>query len=135
MTPTPIALLQQAVDFGLKLGFESPETLTVEPARLCPSQFADVLNAHKTQLLALLSQPFRMVFCDVLGESVFFCKDDATKAALIEAGAEPWAIYTRAELRILVENNHAKPFLPDELCRLRDIRRTFRGRIARGTES
>jgi len=39
MIPTPIALLQQAVDYGLKLGFEPPDTLTVEPARLFSPDF------------------------------------------------------------------------------------------------
>ena len=40
MTPTPITLLQQAAELGLKLGFEPPDTLTVEPARLCSAEFA-----------------------------------------------------------------------------------------------
>ncbi len=42
-----------------------------------------------------------MVFSEILGETIFFCEDEDTKAALIEAGAEEWSIYTRDELRAL----------------------------------
>jgi hypothetical protein len=53
-----------------------------------------------------------------------------TKAALVEAGADEWSIYTKGELRLLIAHNRAKPFLPDELCKLHAIKRTFHGRIA-----
>jgi hypothetical protein len=89
MTLTPIALLQQAADYGLKLGFEPPKTLIVEPARLCSPEFATLLKAHKPALLALLQLPFCMVYSEVLKENIFFCEDEASKAALVEAGAEP----------------------------------------------
>ena len=128
---TPIALLQQAVDHGLKLGVESPDTLTVEPARLCSAEFAEVLKAHEPALLALLKLPFVMVFSQIIGETIFFCQDEHTKGALGKGGAEPWSIYTKDELRILVANNRAKPFLPDELCKLHEMKRTFHGRITK----
>jgi hypothetical protein len=54
MTETPIALLQRAANLGLKLGVKPPNTLTVEPARLCPPDFAETLKAHKWALLPLL---------------------------------------------------------------------------------
>jgi hypothetical protein len=131
MTATPIALLQQAADYGLKLAFEPPNTLTVEPARLCSPELADMLRAHKPALLALLELPFVMAFSEILGETIFFCEDEDTKAALIEAGASEWSIYTKHELRVLVAQNRAKPFIPDELCKLHEIRRTFHGRFTR----
>jgi len=49
------------------------------------------------------------------GETIFFCEDEDTKAALIEAGASEWSIYTRDELRILCEQNRIKPFTQAEL--------------------
>jgi hypothetical protein len=130
MTPTPIALLEKAIDLGLKLGSEGRHTLTVEPASRCPRAFADTLKDHKWLLLDLLRLPFVMVFSEALGETIFFCEDEDTKAALVEAGAEPWSIYTRGELRVLVAQNRAKPFIPDELCKLHEIKRTFGARIS-----
>jgi hypothetical protein len=130
-TTTTIEVFQKAGGLGLKLGFEPPDTLTVEPARFCPAEFAEVLKAHKPALLALLKLPFVMVFSQILGETVFFCEDEATKGSLVEAGAEPWSIYTKDELRILATNNRAKPFLPDELCKLHEMKRTFHGRITK----
>jgi hypothetical protein len=45
-------------------------------------------------------------------------------------GAEPWSIYTRDELLVLVAQNRAKPFIADEICKLHEIKRTFHSRIA-----
>jgi hypothetical protein len=52
-------------------------------------------------------------------------------SALIEAGADEWSIYTKDELRVLIAHNRVKPFLPDELCKVHKLKRTFHGRIAR----
>ena len=131
MTPTPIALLGKAADLGLKLGSEGSHTLTVEPADRCPRAFADTLKDHKWLLLDLLRLPFVMVYSEVLEETILFADDEDTKAALVEAGADEWSIYTKDELRILIANNRVNPFLPDELCKLHTIKRTFDGRIAR----
>jgi hypothetical protein len=126
---TPVGLLQQAADYDLKLGFEPPDTLTVEPAERCPPDFAAVLKRHKPALLGLLRLPFVMVFSESLGETILFCQDEATRAALIEAGAEPWSIYTRSELQTLCEANRVAPLSPDELRKVHEIKRTFSGRI------
>jgi hypothetical protein len=129
MTLTPIQVLQKASELGLKLDVEPSDTLTFQPARLCPPEFVPVLKAHKSALLTLPRLPIVMVFREILGENIFFCEDDDTKTALIEAGADEWSIYTKDELRALVAQNRAKPFLPDELCKLHEIKRTFQGRI------
>src|SRR5262245_46702300 len=121
--------LQKATDLGLKLGSEGRQTLTVEPAERCPRAFADTLKDHKWHLLALLRLPFVMVFSEALGQTVFFCEDEDTKAALVEAGAEPWSIYTKAELQILVKQNRNAPLSHQELRKLHEIRKTFHGRI------
>src|SRR4029453_1655219 len=112
---TPIQVLQKACDLSLKLGFEPPDTLTVEPARLCSAEFAEVLKAHKPALLALLKLPFVMVFSEILGETILFCEDEDTKGALVEAGASEWSIYTRDELQTLCEQNRVAPLSPAEL--------------------
>jgi hypothetical protein len=128
---TPVGLLQQAADYDLNLGFEPPDTLTVEPAERCPAEFSQVLKAHKPALLALLKLPFVMLRSRALdGETVFFCQDEPTKAALEEAGADSFSIYTRDELRILCEQNRIAPLSQAELRKLHDIKRTLGARIS-----
>jgi hypothetical protein len=48
----------------------------------------------------------------------------------VAAGAEPWSIYTRAELRILVAQNRVAPLSHDELRKVHEIKRTFNARIS-----
>jgi hypothetical protein len=33
-----------------------------------------------------------VVFSQILGETIFFCEDERTKTALVEAGADEWRI-------------------------------------------
>jgi hypothetical protein len=130
-TTTTIEVFQKAAELGLKLGVESPDTLTLQPARLCSAEFAEVLKAHKPALLALLKLPFVMVQSATLGETILFCEDEDTKGALVEAGAEPWSIYTRAELQTLCGQNRVAPLTAAELRKVHEIKRTFSGRISR----
>ena len=129
MTPTAIGLLQKATDLGLKLGSEGRHTLTVEPAERCSRAFADTLKDHKWHLLALLTLPFVMVHSKALGEIIFFCQDEDSKEILIEARAQPWSIYTRDELRILVAQNRVAPLSEDDLKKVHTLKRTFNARI------
>jgi hypothetical protein len=122
MTMTPIQVLQKACDISLKLGFEPPDTLTVEPARLCPAEFAEVLKAHKPALLTLLKLQFVMVFSQILDETILFCEDEDTKGALVEGGADPWSIYTRAELQTLCVQNRVAPLTAAELRKVHEIK-------------
>jgi len=126
---TTIEVLEKAGEFGLKLGFEPPDTLTVQPANHCPVEFAITLKAHKPQLFSLLRLPFCMAYSETLEETIFFCEDEDTKSVLIEAGAEPWSVYTRNELRTLVLQNRIKPLTQAELRKVHDIKRTFGARI------
>jgi hypothetical protein len=128
MTLTAIEVLKQAAGHGLKLEAHGDD-LHVIPGDRVPVDFVPLLKAHKPQLLTLLRLPFVIVDSQILGETIFFAEDEDTRAGLIEAGAEPWSIYTKDELRVLVANNRAKPFLPDELCKLHEMKRTFHGRI------
>jgi hypothetical protein len=129
MTLAPIQVFQKASELGINLGVERPDTLTVKPAERCPKDFVPVLKENKSALLALLRLPFVMVYSEGLEQTIFFCEDD-TKVRLVEAGAEPWSIYTKAELRQLVQQNRIAPISSAELRKLHDIRRTFSGRIS-----
>ena len=108
MTPTTIDIFQQAAQLGLDLKAIGND-LHVNPARLCPPDFVPVIRAHKPDLLVLLRLPFVMVYSEVLEETIFFCEDEDTKAALMEAGADSFSIYTRGELRVLVAQNRVAP--------------------------
>ena len=129
MRETPISILQKADNLGLTLGFKPPDTLDVEASNPWPKSFAELLSAYKPQLLALLHLPFVMLYSQTLEETVFFCEDEATKAALIEAGADECLIYTRSELRTLCEQNRVAPLSATELKHLHQIKRTFNARI------
>jgi hypothetical protein len=129
MTDTPIGILQKADSLGLALRFTPPDTLDVKASGPWPKSFADTLRTYKPQLLDLLRLPFVMVFSQILEETVFFCADEPTKAALVAAGAEEWSIYTKEELRTLCEQNGVAPLTATELKQLHQIRRTFNARI------
>jgi hypothetical protein len=64
-----------------------------------------------------------------LNETIFFCADEQTKAALVEAGADAWSIYTKAELRVLVEQNRIAPISDAELRKVHEIKKTFHGKV------
>ena len=72
-----------------------------------------------------------MVDSKALGAPLFFCDDEDTKAALVEAGAEPWSIYTRAELQTLCVQHRVAPLSPAELRKVHEIKRAFDGRITK----
>ena len=129
MSDTPIAILRKAADFGLRLSFIPPDALDVKASGPWPKDFADTLRTRKAQLLGLLQLPFVMVDSEILGETIFFCADEDTKAALVQAGAEEWSIYTKAELRTLVAQNRVKPFTDAELNKVHELKRTLNARI------
>jgi hypothetical protein len=70
------------------------------------------------------------LYSQALGETIFFCHDEATKEILIEAGAEEWSIYTRDELQILVAQNRVAPLSEDDLKKVHTLKGTFNARIA-----
>ena len=128
MSLTTIGVLQQAAESGLRLKAVGND-LHVNPARSCSPDFVPVLRAHKSDLLSLLQLPFVMVHSRALDEILFFCADEPTKAALLEGGADEWAIYTRDELKVLCEQNRIAPLSTTELRQLHDIKRSFNARI------
>ena len=126
---SPVDVLKAAADRGLTLRING-EKLRVLPAERLSPDFAEVLKAHKPALLALLKLPFVMVYSQILEETVFFCQDEATRAALVQAGASEWSIYTKDELRTLCEQNRVAPLSAAELRKVHEIKRTFSGRIS-----
>ena len=130
MMLSTIDVLKKAAALDIKLGVEAPNTLTFDPFERCPPDFADTLRSYKPRLLALLRLPFVMVHSKAVGEILFFCADEPTKTALVEAGADPWSIYTKDELRILVAQNRIKPLTQADLGKVHQIKRTFGARIA-----
>ena len=127
MTQTPVDLLLEASRRGFRLEPRGGN-LHIKPE--CPAEFADKVRSLKPRLLALLELPFVMVDSKAVGELLFFCADEPTKAALLDAGAEEWAIYTRDELKILCEQNRIAPISADELRKIHKIKRTFNAHIA-----
>jgi hypothetical protein len=130
MNETLISILLRATDLGLKLSFIPPDTLDVKASGPWPREFADTLREHKRELIALLRLPIVMVFSEAVGQTLFFCQDDDTRAALCAAGADPFSVYTEVELKILVEQNRVAPLSVAELRRVHEIKRTFSGRIS-----
>src|SRR5262249_23220207 len=108
MTPTTIDVFQQAAQRGLRLKAVGND-LHVNPGRGCSPDFAETLREHKPRLLSLLQLPFVMVYTERISETLFFCEGEDTRAALVEAGASEWSIYTKAELRQLVQQNRVAP--------------------------
>jgi hypothetical protein len=129
MTPTTINVFQEAVQRGLTLSPAGDDKLHVAPAKRCPSDFADVLRAHKKNLMSLLHLPFVMAHSEALGETIFFVRDEDTRRALVEAGAAPGMIYRRDELQILVKANRCAPFTAAELLPIHDAKQLFNGRL------
>jgi hypothetical protein len=128
---TALQLVSEAGRRGLRLK-PAGDYLDVTPGRFCPPDFAEKLRAYKPQLLALLQTrglTWIEVFSERLGETVFFCEDEDTKAALINSGASEWSIYTKAELRTLIAHNRVSPLSDAELRKLHEIKGTFDGRI------
>jgi hypothetical protein len=126
---TPIEVLLEAIRQGVTLGFEPPNTLTYEPISKCSPAFKETLRSFKPQLLALFALPFVMINSKAVGALLFFCEDEETKAALIRAGADTTSIYTKAELRILAEQNRVEPLSLDELAKVHEIKKTFKATI------
>ena len=119
-------VLLEAVERGLTVSVRG-DRLAVKPDSALTRDFADMLRAHKPELLRLLNLTFLVIESEVLNEIVFFVPDDQTKEKLAVAGAEPGRIYTRSELAVLVRRRVSA----DELRQLHEIKRGFNGTVTR----
>jgi hypothetical protein len=129
---TTLEVLSEAQERGLVLSARGDQ-LAVAPNRLLSPDFSAKLREFKPALLLLLQSKgitWIEVHSERLGEDLLFCQKEATKQALVEAGAEPWSVYTRAELQILVAQNRVAPLSDDELRKVHQIKRTFGWGIA-----
>ena len=129
---TVFDVLSESRQVGLTLRAKDNGKLGFKPERLCSPELREKLRVHKPRLLALL-QTFGLTwnefYSERLGDTVFFCEDEKTRDALIEAGASQWSVYTKAELRTLVAQNRVKPFTDAELSKVHELKRTFNARI------
>lgn len=125
---TNVALLHEATDHGLTIR-ATGENLAVQPASRCPATLAATLRVHKPELLALLRLEFLMVRSATLNETLFFAANEEVKSALVEAGAESGCVYTREELRLLIDQHRREAITAADLLRLHAAKRIFNGRI------
>jgi hypothetical protein len=129
---TTLEVLSEARERGLVLTPRGDQ-LGARPNRLLTPDFAHKLCEFKPSLLPLLQTKgitWIEVHSERLGEDLLFCRDQDTKTTLIEAGAEPWSVYTLDELRILVMQNRVAPLTDDELRKVHTLKRTFNARIS-----
>jgi hypothetical protein len=119
-------VLIEAVKRGLSLAVRD-DRLSIIPDYLLTADFANLLRAHKPELLQLLTLPFVIVQSEVLNEIVVFVPDEETRDQLVSSGAKPGSIYTRAELAALMEGRTSE----DELRLIHAAKQTFNGRITR----
>ena len=129
---TALEVLSEARERGLILSVRG-DGLVARPNRLLSPDFSAKLREFKPALLPLLQTKgitWIEVHSERLGEELLFCDDEDTKELLIEAGAEPWSVYTKDELSILVAQNRIAPLSEDDLKKGHTFKRTFGARIA-----
>ena len=128
---TALEVLSEARERGLVLSARGDQ-LAVAPNRLLSPDFSAKLREFKPALLPLLQTKgttWIEVHSERLGEDLLFCADEDTKTTLIEAGAEPWSVYTRAELQTLVAKNRVAPLSEDDLKKVHTLKRAFNAKI------
>ena len=129
---TSLEVISEAQQRGLSLR-ACGDRVGARPNRLLSPDFKGKLREFKPALLPLLRTKgvtWIEIYSERLGETIFFCQDEATKETLIEAGAEPWSIYTRDELQTLVGQNRVAPLSEDDLKKIQTLKRSFDARIA-----
>ena len=129
---TAFDVLSESHQRGVTMWAKDNGKLGFKPERLCSPAFREKLSAHTPQLLALLQTngiTWIEVFSEGIGETIFFCEGEDTKAALVEAGAPEWRIYTKDELRTLNAQNRIALLTAAELRKVHSIKRTFSARI------
>jgi hypothetical protein len=122
---TPIELLLAVTNIDGRLTTAGDRLRVLLPAD-CPPELKDAIRQHKAALLDLMRRPFLIVRSGALDSTVFFVPDDATKEALVAAGADPGSIYTRSELEVLVRRRIAM----SELRLIHAAKQRFNGKVA-----
>ena len=122
---TPVEVLLTVARIGGRLSVIGDKLRMLLPSD-CASELKDAIRLHKPALIDLLQLTFLIVRSDLLNSIVFFVPDEPTKELLVSAGAEPGSIYTREELRPLVQCR----ITAEELRLLHAAKLGFNGKIA-----
>ena len=122
---SPIEVLLNVVGLSGRLRIVDGQLRMLLPAD-CRQELKDNIREHKPDLLDLMRLTFLVVHSGTLNSIVFFVPDDVTKESLVAAGAEPGSIYTKAELRSLVQQRTTA----DELRLIHAAKQRFNGKVA-----
>jgi len=122
---TPVEVLLAVADIGGKLGIVGDRLRMLLPPD-CPPELKDAIRQQKLGLLELLRFNFLVVHSDALDATLFWTPDDATKEALVTAGANTGTIYPAAELAHLVNRR----ITVGELRQIHAAKGRFNGKMA-----
>jgi hypothetical protein len=120
---TPVEVFLAVADSGGKLGIDGDRLRMLLPED-CPLELKAAIRQHKPALLELLRLDFLVVDSDALKTTVIWTPDEATKEALIAAGAKPGSIYAAPELEQLVHGR----ITVDELRAIHAAKQGFDGK-------
>jgi hypothetical protein len=121
---TPVDALLSVAAIGGQLGIIGDELRMLLPAD-CSPELKAAIRANKPGLMQLLRLNFLVVRSDGLGTTLLWVPDEATKTALVAAGADPGIIYTAGELDRLVGGRVSVR----ELSMIHAAKKKFAGRI------
>jgi hypothetical protein len=112
-------------------GFWRP--LTYEETRCSPATntpekiaFVAVSKTFRCRPLQVSLQPF---FCFKWVEAKPTSRGNQRENSTCFPSAEPWSIYTRDELQLLVAQNRVAPPSPQELAKIQQLKKTLGARI------
>ena len=147
--------MAHAAHNDIRLRAEGERLLVDAPKGVLTSEFSRVLKTHKPDLMAALSKdvdwndhpvtpptdPFTReaiqdikagkavpVWSAVLGEWLWFVRDEKAKATLIVQGCQS-PIYTLGELAVVADMRLNSSFGPEDLKRVHAITKKFTGAI------
>lgn len=99
-------------NIGGRLGRADGDKLKMLLPASAPALLKDEIRTHKVALLKLLQLDFLIVQSDTLNATIFWAPDEATRDALVSAGAHHGIIYTSLELSQLVDHRVTVADLP-----------------------
>jgi len=124
---TPVSTFLAVLETGGRFAPADGDKLRVMLPADCSADLKDAIRAHKDGLLALLAgPPFIVVRSDVTQpDLLLWVATDRDRDFLISLGAPAGAVYTRDELRAIVNRNPDA----DTMTLLHRTKRTFGGRV------
>jgi hypothetical protein len=119
-----VEILLSVLRVGGRLGIVGDKLRMLLPPN-CPPELKDAIRQQKAALLQLLRLTFLIVRSDALNAMRFWTPDEATKQALISAGADAGSIYTASELARLGNRR----VTVRELAMIHAAKHRFHGRL------